>query len=241
MKKNLIVFFGEYRTFDSVIKTFKNINEYDVFVVTWSETVLWSSDGLTSTKIKISEELIQKQLPDATVIVSDKEYSFPQEFGISNLKNMLYHWKVAINSIDGSKYEKILFHRTDCVSNCDELFNCNFDDDILYLDTGYNSGLPNINWVGDYFFGGKFDILHKFINSFKIDELDTSKSPHKLIGERVEAHNFKYEDIKTFFKIKATLIKQNSKPCLDRLILENKNVLDEESFTILNECNDTIN
>ena len=37
-KKNLLIFFGEYRTFDYVIPHLKKLDSVDIILTTWSES-----------------------------------------------------------------------------------------------------------------------------------------------------------------------------------------------------------
>lgn len=46
---------------------------------------------------------------------------------------MYYHWKNAINHVDETKYEKVILHRTDTVSNWQNVLNYKLEEDTLYL------------------------------------------------------------------------------------------------------------
>ena len=114
MKKDLLVFFGQYRTFDITLPYFKNLDKVDVIVSTWS-------NELTKEKI----DLIYKYIPHAIVLTNDfdkLEPRFKKDHG-----PMYFHWKNVIDYLDETKYEKVLFMDADTiVVKCiDHIFDYN--------------------------------------------------------------------------------------------------------------------
>lgn len=192
-KKNLLIFFGELRTFEFVIPNLKKLDEVDIVISTWSES------KLSNDKFQVNEELLYKILP------SIKQYHITDYAKIENLglksnpSKMFYHWKTAINNVKNpNEYDNVILHRTDLVSNWHSILDLNTKNDTLYLHYGnymepYWPGPnePNIFWVNDYYFFGKFDLVKSFINLFDKKE---SNSSHYDMWEVIYKNNIKIEN-----------------------------------------------
>ena len=118
MKKDLLIFFGQYRTFDVILPQLQDLDKVDVIVSTWS-------DDISKQKI----DLIYKHIPHAIVLTADsneldsilfENLEYEDGFSVDSLENttrMYYHWKKVINYVDETKYQKVILHRTDTISD----------------------------------------------------------------------------------------------------------------------------
>jgi hypothetical protein len=76
---------------------------------------------------------------------------------MSDLNKMHFHWLEAINAInDNSKYDKLVLHRCDMVSNWDTLLDRNFEKDTIDADMGEVEEVTELDF-GD-FLKENFDI-----------------------------------------------------------------------------------
>ena len=212
MKKNLLIFFGEYRTFEYIIPQLDRLNEVDIIFSTWDYTLIryfFKNENLVkSLNINplIDETNIKTILSNCTPIIHKKNSVIYNE--MSDLNKMHFHWLEAINAInDNSKYDKLVLHRCDMVSNWDTLLDRNFEKDTIYIDGGYprsnseNNSNDNF-WIGDYIIAGNFDVMKKFINLFKDNTYITRQQtePHFYLGKAILENNFKwnYLNLNTF-------------------------------------------
>lgn len=177
MKKDLLVFFGQYRTFDITLPYFKNLDKVDVIVSTWS-------NELTKEKI----DLIYKYIPHAIVLTNDfdkLEPRFKKAHG-----PMYFHWKNVIDYLDETKYEKVLLHRTDIISNWNNILDIKLDEKTLYLNNidfqptlskeiVPKKGVIDRYWIDDQLIIGNVNIIKKLIETI-ID--NNNFEPHFPIG-----------------------------------------------------------
>ena len=184
-KKNLLVLYGEYRTFPVIPKQLKDLDTVDIIFSTWSET---SCDGKSISINETDINSILESLPNLKLIVN--EYKFGQKY---NSWKMYYHWYTAINSVDDeSLYDKVLLHRCDMISNWEIIQQEKWENDTLYISSGDNFEL-NKFWVGDYYIGGNFNTIKKFVNLFKNNNDEISHIP---IGNVIIQNNFKVGQLK---------------------------------------------
>jgi hypothetical protein len=216
MKKNLLVFFGEYRTFEYIIPQLDRLNEVDIIFSTWDYTQIISRSSFNSPlnipneiyniKSHITEYDIKSILSNCNPIIHKTKSSFYNE--VRNLYKMHFHWIESLNAInDNSKYDKLILHRSDMVSDWHTLLDRNFEKDTIYIDTNRaqsnSENYSNDNfWVGDYSFAGNYDVMTKFINLFKNSKYITPQQtePHYYLGKAILENNFKwnYLNLNTF-------------------------------------------
>lgn len=189
IKKNLLIFFGEFRTFNYVIPLLKKLDQVDIIVSTWTES------NTRGEVVQINEDKIYQLHPNikkCNVIDFKQIDNFESK---NNAWKMYYHWKSAINSIQNTnEYDNVIVHRTDLLSNWHTILDLNIEEDILYFHYGDYSkphfpgpDEPDVFWVNDYYFFGKFDVVKKFINLFN-KEINTS--PHYDMWEVIYKNNF---------------------------------------------------
>ena len=213
MKPNLLILFGEYRTFETCIPHLTFLNEFDIIFSTWDFSSHQSFDkhnnSLVTIKKYITEWDITKHIPHCVPIISDKELSHND-----SISNIVYHWKKAISSLTNQSYDKIILHRSDMISTFHTLLDIEFENDILYSEPGqFIDGKSN--WYNDYIFAGKSDIIIKFINSFESIEY---KDSHKSIANIINSNNIKTENIKKIHPhYESYLIKANYCNLLDEM------------------------
>tara|TARA_B110000285_G_scaffold69674_1_gene80158 strand:+ start:2703 stop:3356 length:654 start_codon:yes stop_codon:yes gene_type:complete len=199
MKKDLLIFFGQYRTFDLILERLLDLDKVDVIISTWSDV----------TKEQI--DLIYKYIPHATVLTTDSNKFIEFE----NAAKMYYHWKNAINHVDETKYEKVILHRTDTVSNWQNVLNYKLEEDTLYLnDAGDGNfisrdrivkrGVMNHHWIDDQFIFGNMNIIKKFINYIEI--VPSELSAHFRLGNIILEHNIPTKRWDDFIKISSKIV-----------------------------------
>ena len=199
MKKDLLIFFGQYRTFDLILERLLDLDKVDVIISTWSDV----------TKEQI--DLIYKYIPHATVLTTDSNKFIEFE----NAAKMYYHWKNAINHVDETKYEKVILHRTDTVSNWQNVLNYKLEEDTLYLnDAGDGNfisrdrivkrGVMNHHWIDDQFIFGNMNIIKKFINYIEI--VPSELRAHFRLGNIILEHNIPTISWHDFIKISSKIV-----------------------------------
>ena len=191
-EKTLLIFYGEYRSFDTIIPQLKNLDKVDIIFSTWD----YSTNGCAIGKVEFYKEFklestnidfIQKKFPNLKLIVSDYT-SYESNHIISKI---IYHWKTAINSIDDDKkYDKVFIHRCDMVSNWDIILNKKLEDSI-YLHTKQNEKLE---WLNDMFLFGKYSIIKNFINLIDIPnkELKPYEIHTTILANTINKHKLKW-------------------------------------------------
>lgn len=211
-KKDLLIFFGQYRTFDAVIPQLKDLDKVDIIVSTWNPNL---NGPLTESQL----EAITKYIPHATILIE-------KELGIefSGTSKMYYHWKKVINYLEDTDiYDKIIIHRTDILSNWHKILYKEIEDGVLYLD--YREPFEiNSFWIGDYFLIGKFKILKKFINLIsKKDEIE----PHFPLGNIILKNEIKFK----LTSINAVIIPFFMKNILMEFNENNINLFDVDKYS----------
>lgn len=188
-KKNLLIFFGELRTFEYVVPHLRELDKVDIIISTWSESKRFDSTFL------VNEELIKKIIPNVKkiFIVNSNEIS---DFDIkTNSWKMFFHWKNAINNINNNDYENVIVHRTDLITNWHRILNYEIEKDTIYFhhdNKPYECGYEKSGfWINDYYFFGKFDYVKKFINLFNKDNYGLAHIP---IYNVVTENDIKYKN-----------------------------------------------
>jgi len=216
-KKTLLVFFGEYRTFEYILPHLKNLNMVDIILSTWSisthglDTPHLDNFYLKNTNI----ENIKNKLPNLRVIVSDNEY-FKNKSGSWR---MVYSWKRALDSIQSdTKYDKVFVQRCDTITNWEIILDKKIENDILYIDNEYvqrevldmvpfhlvNEDSPKDSlWVDDKYFYGSFSTIKKFVNLVIIPDDIGYGMIHDVLGKTLlKNFNFKFlKDIDIKYRI----------------------------------------
>lgn len=215
MKKDLLIFFGQYRTFDISLPYFKNLDKVDVIVSTWS-------NDLQKEKI----DLIYKYIPHAIVLTNDfdkLEPRFRKDHG-----PMYFHWKTAIDYIDKRKYQKILLHRTDIFSNWNNILDIKLEENTLYLNNPNHQpelsksivpkkGVIDRYWIDDQLIIGNVDIIKKLIETI-ID--NNNFEPHFPIGNVIINEKILTKDFNDIIRISSKIVKSS----------KNKDFLSENGF-----------
>ena len=191
MKPNLLILFGEYRTFETCIPHLTFLNQFDIIFSTWDFSFHQSFDthnnSLVTIKKYITEWDITKHIPHCVPIISNHNLSYNYR-----ASKMIYHWKTAVSSIANQSYDKIILHRCDMISTFHTLLDVEFENNILYSEPGqFIDG--KTNWYNDYIFAGKSDIIIKFINLFESIKYNDS---HLSIANIINSNNIKTEHIK---------------------------------------------
>ena len=173
MKKTLLIFFGELRTFEYVIPHLKKLDKVDIVLSTWNESSRFD------TKFLVDDLMVTQILPYI------KQYHIvnPTEITNFHLKcnswKMYWHWKNAINNIQNpEQYETVILHRTDFISNWETILDVDIENDTIYCHHGnltnpyFKKGVNNSEidgvWINDYYFFGKFDIMKIFVKIKKL-------------------------------------------------------------------------
>lgn len=197
-KNNLLVFFGEFRTFEYVVSQLVHLDKVDVIISTWSETR--TSEGIYNINI----EKIYKIYPNIKKIFISNLEDEKNKLQIDDdaiLKNnnwkIFYHWNLIIDSIKDTNYEKIIFHRCDLISNWQKILDIKIDTNKIYLHyENYNQSHfdnKNVFWINDYYFFGDGEIIKKFVKLFNKKNYSERMSSHYNMWEIVYNHNIQIE------------------------------------------------
>jgi hypothetical protein len=217
IKKTLLIFFGELRTFEYVVPFLNKLNKVDIVLSTWNESKIYDSSYI------VNESLITKVLPQIKQyhIADAKEYNNHHPSW-----KMYWHWKNAINNIENpDEYENVILHRCDMISNWETILDVEIEKDTLYCHHGslitpyFKKGSYDLKtdgvWINDYYFFGKFDIMKKFVNLFNKENYPT---PHIGIWEVISENNIKFQQ----FILNGCLIKDSNIEKLKQINLANK-------------------
>jgi len=223
-KKNLLIFFGELRTFEYVIPFLKNLDMSDIVLSTWSES------DYENISFLVDDNLIKKIIPNIKQIHIVNKNSILNIDEKWNTWKLFWHWKNAINNVmNPDEYENVIFHRCDLISNWDSILNLDIEEDVVYLHHNDNPYFhfakkdefnnfiynPKAFWINDYYFFGKFDIVKKFVNLF---DKDNYSEPHFPIWEVISENNIKIKN----HVLKGSIIRNNTIEYLKELISKNE-------------------
>lgn len=208
-KKDLLIFFGEFRTFDVILPQLKDLDKVDIIVSTWEQSKYSQND-------EYSIESVKKIIPHAKFLIE------PIIHGkLNNTGKMYHHWKKSINStIDENQYNNVILHRTDMISNWHKILNTVLTDDTLYINYRGPNELDSF-WVDDYFIIGKYPIIKKFINLITDNECS---EPHFPLGNLILNKKIKFKNE----EINGILIKKFMKDYINELNNKNVNLLETE-------------
>ena len=220
IKKTLLIFFGELRTFEYAVPFLNKLDKVDIVLSTWNESKIYDS---TINTFVVNESLITKALPQIKQyhIADAKEYNNHHPSW-----KMYWHWKNAINNIENpDEYENVILHRCDMISNWETILDIEIEKDTLYCHHGslitpyFKKGSYDLKtdgvWINDYYFFGKFDIMKKFVNLFNKENYEV---PHFPIWEVISENSINFKD----FKLENWIIRHCHIKWLKDLIKKNK-------------------
>lgn len=195
-KKNLFIFFGEFRTFPVIPQQLFDLDKVDVIFSTWK---ILQTHGINYELPQKEIDLVYKLVPNIKLLLNDYIY-FGEKY-IHNSKKMYHHWINGINSVtDEEKYDKVFLHRCDMVSEWHTILNQDWKPDTLYVQTGGPAKIDEF-WINDYYLGGDFKTVKRFVNLFKDNNDPASHIP---IGNKIIENNFNWKTL----KLKTFLIRE---------------------------------
>jgi len=214
--KIAILIFGEYRTFETAVKTWncRFWNNVDYYMSTWDtsiepmERVTHLVDSRWETKV--DEEFIRKSLPNVNLKVTSSD----SEDYIKNhdTNKMLYHWKTLYNMVasSGEEYDCIFLIRPDTYFFVNPSFF-----EVTGKNKLYTSAKIQNESAHDIFFFGYGNILLEFLKNVP-KQMDVI---HKNLAEYL-LNNFENR-LDYVFKdgvdITYGLLRQTSTPLFDYL------------------------
>lgn len=190
--KNLLILYGEYRSFDIVVKQLKKLDEVDIIFSTWDVTTNGAALGEAGYKQWLTKDTdinnIKKDLPNLKVLVNELK----PHINKSVVWKIVHHWKTALNYVE-DEYDKIFVHRCDMVSNWDTILTEDLDNESLYIDCHEGWRDDGKLWINDMFFYGKFDVVKNFIESIT-EPLENLAPPkiHNVMWNNIVKDNRKY-------------------------------------------------
>lgn len=183
--KIAVLIFGEYRTFDTAIKTW-NLLEYpecDFFMSTWNDSIEENSVlGIKNIK-KITEDMILSKLNRAKVKISNSHDDKFNNYHITN--RMVYHWKVLHSMLleSNTEYDYVIMVRPDCMFFVKDLKQfSNVKDNELVTLGGVIKNSDNSLSVNDCCFLGNFKTIDKFLANIEPLKID---DPHHDIASYI--------------------------------------------------------
>lgn len=225
--KNLFIFFGEYRTFDTIIQQLDIPSNFDVVFSTWNMSIKYLvGDFDINNPISTQPQRVLRKITNNDIDIHNKNiktfiHPINKKF-LYNTTNMIFHWQFVINSVDETRYDNVILHRCDMLSKINEINLNKIQNHILYCDPGLigEKGL----WMGDYLFLGKFDIIKKFVNAF---ELIDYTEPHFPLGNKIIELNIQYKSINSCFDNSYShIIAAEQQHFIDELNKKNIKILD---------------
>lgn len=221
-KKTLLILFGELRTFEYVIPQLKNLNKVDIILSTWSKSRKSNNEFL------VNESYINKILPNIKQLHIVDPNDVTDFLKKHPTWKMYWHWKNAINNISyHEKYENVIIHRCDMISDWHELVGLEIENDTIYLQASDLNEITYIKeysgiWINDYCFLGKFDIMKKFINLF---DKENYKVAHFPIWDVISENNIKFKEL----NLRTYIIKHHHTEWLKYLNSNNISFIDLDS------------
>jgi hypothetical protein len=186
--KTLLIFFGEFRTFPLIPHQLCELDKVDIVFSTWGKI---QTIGTNFELDKSQIDLCYKILPNIKLLLSDYIYLGHEK--VNNSTKMYYHWRTAINSVeDETIYDKVFLHRCDMISEWHTILKLDWKPDTLYVQTGSSPEIHNF-WINDYYLGGDFKTVKRFVNLFKDNNDPIS---HHAIGNKIIEHNFNWENLR---------------------------------------------
>lgn len=202
--KIAILLFGEYREFESSIKTFSLFDKYspEYYVSTWNT----SDDGFV--KQNVNESKIKNFLPQANVSISENLETPDNE------QKLHYHWRTLIKKLEESnkKYDVVILSRIDYyIENLKhEIFETIIEENIIFVPSGKGFNIEyNAPIIDDNFFVGTQTSICKFINELPYETMPS----HVGIAKSMINSKIQIEETDLFFN--TFIIRSNMKDYLN--------------------------
>jgi D-beta-D-heptose 7-phosphate kinase/D-beta-D-heptose 1-phosphate adenosyltransferase len=190
--KVAILIFGEYRTFESVVRSWncRHWDNVDYYMSTWDYSLEpverqrfildWKDEKWAN------EDFIKKTLPGVNLKIhnsNSKDYQTKHD-----TNKMVFHWKILYQMVIESdkKYDYIFLIRTDSLFFIEESFFKTTEPEILYLDDITEEG------IHDIFFFGWGDVILEFIKNCP----ENINNPHLELKEYIDT-KLKYKYVGT--------------------------------------------
>jgi hypothetical protein len=190
--KVAFLLFGQYRTFNTSVKTWNILNHknIDVYISTWDKTTDRSKKSdVKKSSYDIDESMFRKYFPNAKINIEpyetwETDISTKYEYAIH------YHWKKLYNMVLHScvKYDLIILNRLDCYFYFHDFLNeiKNINANKLHLINSMHFNTEVKRWFAtDVFFMGSYTIMMKFLKN-----LPKIVDPHFDLGDYI--HNQSY-------------------------------------------------
>lgn len=170
-----VLIYGEYRDFDSAVKTWDFLRNYqcEYYFSTWD----------TSRGTAVTPTMITDHLPKCTYDIINKDLVYPTQPG-DTASYIFYHWINLFRMIQNKKYDKVILIRTDLrYKRPNPKVKLEFKDDRIYglYPAMKVIGLNPIKFfTNDQFFIGNYDTMVKAFNdlsekhSHPVDEIYTT-------------------------------------------------------------------
>ncbi len=249
-KKTLLILFGELRTFEYVIPLLQRLDDVDIVISTWNQSVR------NDTIFCVNRDMIIDILPNVKQIHITNINEIYDYENKENSWKLYWHWKHAINNLeDSEEYGLVIVHRCDLLSNWHSILDFNIEDETLYFhherrpykveihpnhfklltemnnNTNYDFplGFSADFWINDFYFFGDFTTVKKFINSFNDDNY---WYPHYDIWKVINENNFKIGTLDTPFDEKINI--------LEGSLVRDNDIDDIIKFTLNNDIVDKL-
>lgn len=176
--KIAVLIFGEYRTFETAVKTWnlKNYSNCDFFMSTWNKSFEKNS---TSGGKNVTEDMITSKLDRVKVNISNSNDEIFKNYHYTNM--MVYHWKVLHSMLleSNTEYDYVIMARPDSVFFVKNLeyFNT-IKNNELFTFGGIEEFDDNLLSVNDCCFLGNFKTIDKFLS--KIEPLEINDPHHDI-------------------------------------------------------------
>jgi hypothetical protein len=194
--KIALLLFGQYRTFETTVKTYNILkhDDVDVFVYSWNKSFDTSIEKNITQEIDVSKQMITKYIPNANIILED--YSNWKTDPCNKYNYAIhYQWKRLYEMILSSKkiYDYVFLCRMDCYFYFHDFINNlkSIKPKTLYLLHNLHKNIDKSNenynrWFAvDILFLGEYSTILNFLKY-----LPNIKDPHFDLGDYIK--NSKY-------------------------------------------------
>jgi hypothetical protein len=226
MKKSALIISGEYRTFEIVSKFWSIPENYDLYFSTWNyseeKRKKWISKENNEWSIKqtpfgekcfltFTDEIFQNEVKNRfpvnilektkSILIHDKNIQINSKW--NDFRSQIFHWKTALVEIEKNwyDYENILHFRIDGLVWIFENSFDWFEEDTIVTPSD-TSDFSEWTFFNDTWFGGKKEVVKKFINTFSLaNNLEVHGDvARNLRREILELKSFKHKSMNEYDK-----------------------------------------
>lgn len=214
--------FGEYRTFDTVVKTWNvlNYDNIDFYFSTWDSSSEYSEKLNIKKEFEVTKNMILNHIPSATIKLDSmktwKDGSINNFYWPNH-----YQWKELYKMVTESNttYDIIILHRMDCYLYIHDLLNIlkNIRKNTIYNLIPMHKNPSDKWWTADTFFIAQGSTMLEFLKNMP-DYMEDShvELAEYLIKSPISVSSYEYN-------IFSNIVRDNMKYIFDDYFKQNPN------------------